>query len=86
MNGAPKQVENVASGSMTPFSVPATLAVYPDKKWNIASAAVRQRWAASLERVGGQHDEVFRMSCAAILESVLGMKMHRIGRARIFRL
>ena len=27
MNGAPKQVENVASGSVTPFSVPATLAV-----------------------------------------------------------
>ena len=27
MKGAPKQVENVASGSITPFSVPATLAV-----------------------------------------------------------
>ena len=27
MNGAPKQVEKVASGSVTPFSVPATLAV-----------------------------------------------------------
>ena len=40
MNGAPKQVENVASGSMTPFSVPATLAVYPDRKLNMASAAV----------------------------------------------
>ena len=27
MNGAPKQVENVAWGSVTPISVPATLAV-----------------------------------------------------------
>src|SRR5258706_1549997 len=40
MNGAPKHVENVASGSVTPFSVPATLAVYPDRKWNIACAAL----------------------------------------------
>jgi hypothetical protein len=27
MKGAPKQVEKVASGSLTPFSVPATFAV-----------------------------------------------------------
>ena len=27
MNGAPKQVENVAFGSLTPTSVPASLAV-----------------------------------------------------------
>jgi len=26
---SPKQAENVASGSVTPISVPATLAVYP---------------------------------------------------------
>src|SRR5215475_7820971 len=29
MNGAPKPALNVACGSVTPFSVPATLAVYP---------------------------------------------------------
>ena len=29
---------NVARGSVTPFSVPATLAVYPDRKWYIAAA------------------------------------------------
>ena len=29
MKGAPKQAENVACGSTTPISVPATLAVYP---------------------------------------------------------
>jgi hypothetical protein len=32
MNGAPKQGENVAVGSVTPRSVPATLAVYPEMK------------------------------------------------------
>ena len=36
MNGAPKQAENVASGSVTPISVPATFAVYPLMKWYIA--------------------------------------------------
>ena len=32
MNGAPKQVLNVAFGSVTPFSVPASFAVYPERK------------------------------------------------------
>ena len=40
MNGAPKQVEKVASGSVTPISVPATRAVYPDRKWYIAWSGV----------------------------------------------
>ena len=39
-NGAPKQEEKVADGSVTPRSVPATLAVYPDRKWYIACSAV----------------------------------------------
>jgi hypothetical protein len=30
-NGAPKQVLQVAYGSVTPFSVPATFAVYPER-------------------------------------------------------
>src|SRR5262249_4163920 len=38
-NGAAKQVEKVASGSVTPASVPATLAVYPERKWYIACSA-----------------------------------------------
>src|SRR5262249_2671766 len=37
-NGPPKQGENVADGSLTPTSVPATLAVYPLMKWYIACA------------------------------------------------
>src|SRR5207302_2568229 len=41
-NGAPKQVEKVALGSVTPRSVPATLAVYPDRKWYIACAGERR--------------------------------------------
>jgi hypothetical protein len=36
MKGAPKQALNVACGSVTPLSVPATLAVYPDMKWYMA--------------------------------------------------
>ena len=32
MKGAPKQVEKVGCGSVTPRSVPATFAVKPDKK------------------------------------------------------
>ena len=42
MNGAPKQVENAALGSVTPRSVPATLAVYPERTWNIAWAGVKR--------------------------------------------
>ena len=30
-NGAPKQAENVALGVVTPRSVPASLAVYPER-------------------------------------------------------
>src|SRR5512143_1528404 len=41
-NGAPKQVLKVAFGSVTPFSVPATFAVYPDRKWYIAPSGVRR--------------------------------------------
>ena len=40
MNGAPKQAENTALGSVTPSSVPATLAVYPLIKWYAACAGV----------------------------------------------
>ena len=40
MNGAPKQVEKVGCGSVTPRSVPATLEVKPERKWYIACAGV----------------------------------------------
>ena len=39
-NGAPKQALKVAVGSVTPASVPATLAVYPERKWYIACSGV----------------------------------------------
>src|SRR6185503_10601724 len=39
-NGAPKHVLKVALGSVTPVSVPATFAVYPERKWYIAPSAV----------------------------------------------
>ena len=40
MKGAPKHVENVATGSVMPLSVPATFAVYPLKKWYMAISGV----------------------------------------------
>src|SRR5512145_2196158 len=46
-NGPPKQGENVAEGSLTPSSVPATLAVYPLMKWYMA-------WAGVSEATGGR--------------------------------
>src|SRR5690606_6384674 len=39
-NTFPKQAENVVCGSLIPTSVPATFAVYPDKKWYMACAVV----------------------------------------------
>ena len=39
-NGAPKQALKVGLGSVTPSSVPATLAVYPEINWYMACAAV----------------------------------------------
>jgi len=36
MKASPKHDEKVATGSLTPISVPATLAVYPLMKWYIA--------------------------------------------------
>ena len=40
MNGPPKQAEKVASGSVTPTSVPASLEVKPTK-WYAASSELR---------------------------------------------
>ena len=41
MNGAPKQVLKTADGSApSPRSVPATFAVYPERKWYIACSGV----------------------------------------------
>src|SRR5215470_337532 len=41
-NGAPKQVEKFGVGSFRPASVPATLAVYPERKWYIACSVLRR--------------------------------------------
>src|SRR6202008_1945441 len=60
-NGAPKQVENSGSTPTRPFSVPATLAVEPDREWYIACAGV------SLE-VGG----ITRKAAAVSMMMFLG--------------
>ena len=38
INGSPKHVENVGTGSFTPNSVPASFAVNPVTKWYIAAS------------------------------------------------
>lgn len=37
---SPKQAEKVGTGSLIPYSVPATLAVYPEIKWYMAYSGV----------------------------------------------
>jgi len=65
MNAAPKQVENVAVGSFTPRSVPATFAVYPERNWYIA-------WPDERRATGGKtpkasHDRKIKLlGCPAI--------------------
>ncbi|CSA27963.1 Uncharacterised protein [Vibrio cholerae] len=39
-NAAPKQAEKVGVGSVMPRSVPASLAVKPDKKWYLVCSGV----------------------------------------------
>ena len=42
MNGAPKHVENVGCGSLTPISVPASFAVNPERNQYCACSGVRR--------------------------------------------
>ena len=67
MKGAPKQVEKVGCGSLPrPFSVPATLAVKPDRKWYMAWRGVSLRDRRQhAEGIGRQHDDILGMAGAA---------------------
>ena len=76
-NGAPKQAEKVAEGSVTPRSVPATLAVYPERKWYIAWSAVsramvRAALAGALDEVAFTLDPVFGVEVPAAVPGVPG--------------
>ncbi len=46
-NAAPKQAEKVGVGSVTPRSVPASLAVKPERKWYCVWLAVRRETGGS---------------------------------------
>src|SRR5260370_6146911 len=64
-NGPPKHAENVAVGSFTPISVPATFAVYPLMKWYIA-------WAGVIKLTGGRKPQaspvrkIISVGCPAV--------------------
>ena len=60
MNGAPKQVEKVGCGSVTPRSVPATLEVKPERKWYIACAGVSRAIGGSTPKASQVSMTTFR--------------------------
>ena len=67
MNGAPKQVEKVACGSLPrPFSVPATLAVIAGEEviHRLARRELGDR-RQHAEGIGGQHDDVLGVAGTA---------------------
>jgi len=76
-NGPPKHEEKVAEGSVTPTSVPATLAVYPLMKWYIA-------WAGANKLTGGktpkasQVRKMISVGCAA-MQGMRAFWMNSIG-------
>src|SRR4051812_48396528 len=59
-NGAPKQVLNVAFGSVTPFSVPATFAVYPERKWYMAPWGVSRAIGGKTPKASAVNITIFR--------------------------
>ncbi len=61
MKGAPKQVEKVGCGSLPrPFSVPATLAVKPERKWYMA-------WLGVSREIGGNTPKASAVSMITFL-------------------
>jgi hypothetical protein len=61
MKGAPKQVEKVGCGSLPrPFSVPATFAVKPERKWYIA-------WLGVSLAIGGRTPKASAVSMMTFL-------------------
>ena len=76
-NGAPKQVLNVAFGSVTPFSVPATFAVYPDRKWYIAPSGVSREIGGSTPKASAVSITTF-CGCPPCPEGT-ALSMNEIG-------
>ena len=74
MNGAPKQVEKVACGSVTPISVPATFAVYPDRKWYIACSGVSLAIGGSTPKASAVSMTTFLGTGPRLSSEELGMK------------
>ena len=60
MNGAPKHGEKVAAGSVTPTSVPASLAVKPVTKWYITSSGSRIATGGSTPKASAVSSTIVR--------------------------
>ena len=58
--GAPKQALKAARGSVTPRSVPATLAVYPERKWYMAWSGVRRAIGGSTPKASAVRKTTLR--------------------------
>lgn len=75
--------ENVADGSFTPISVPATLAVYPEQKWYIICARVRRATGGSTPKAS-QHSRTMLLGCGPT-QGIRAPLMYSIGyAARVF--
>lgn len=69
--------ENVAVGSLTPISVPATLAVYPEQKWYIICARVRRATGGSTPNAS-QHSRTMFLGCGPT-QGIRALLMYSIG-------
>ena len=73
MNGAPKHVENVGCGSVTPISVPASFAVNPERNQYCACSRVRRAIGGRMPNASAVRNTTF-CGCPAILSGcALGM-------------
>ncbi|MNT71840.1 hypothetical protein D3C72_2103750 [compost metagenome] len=58
-NAAPKQAENVGVGVVMPRSVPASLAVKPDRKWYWVCSGVRRDTGGSTPKASAVRKMIF---------------------------
>ena len=67
MNGAPKHVENVGCGSVTPISVPASFAVNPERNQYCAWSLVRRAIGGRIPKASAVRNTTL-LGCPAIFD------------------
>src|SRR5699024_11379054 len=82
-NGCPKQAEKVASGSVTPRSVPASLLVYPLKKWYIACSLDNLLIGGNVPDASAVK-KIIALGCPAILGVMMFSMFSNGYAARVF--